>query len=76
MSTRQSDYLPFLDACERRATSTVQQLYDLSFEGDDDFTERFWAQKGVEGMRLAVAEAFLSGEIQFGTKRMGEDGDE
>ena len=63
--TTQTEYLPFLDELEKRAVEVVARCYDLSLEGDDDLTERFWAQKGIEGMRLAVAEAFLDDKVVF-----------
>jgi hypothetical protein len=43
-----------LDALEKRATEAIWALY-----GEDNMNlpaARFWAQKGIEGMRLAVAE--------------------
>lgn len=41
-----------LDALEARAVEAIQRTYEPKSD-----TERFWIQKGIEGMRLAVAEA-------------------
>lgn len=42
-----------LDALERRAAEALRSWYGRSLDGDD---AAFWAQKGIEAMRLAVAE--------------------
>lgn len=48
---------PFdLDRLEARAVEVVARTYDVRSR---DMTERFWIQKGIEGMRCAVAEAKL-----------------
>jgi len=45
-----------LDDLERVAVKAIVATYDIA---EDDVTARFWIQKGIEGMRLAVAEAKL-----------------
>lgn len=42
-----------LDALERRAVEAITNTYGPVHKDD---TAAFWAQKGIEGMRLAVAE--------------------
>ena len=55
------EHAPFdLDALEARALEALARTYECP-----DFMARFWIQKGIEAMRLAVAEA----------KRDAEDGD-
>lgn len=49
-----------LDALEARAVKVISQTYSPM---SDDITARFWIQKGIEGMRCAVAEAQL-GEVE------------
>lgn len=43
-----------LDALERRAVDAITRTYGPMVGTDP---RRFWIQKGIEGMRLAIAEA-------------------
>lgn len=41
-----------LDVLERKATKAVTNTYGPAIQSDE---QRFWIQKGIEGMRYAVA---------------------
>lgn len=52
---------PFdLDALEAVAIIEIARTYDIHEMG---ISERFWVQKGIEGMRLAVALAKERAEL-------------
>jgi hypothetical protein len=44
---------PDLDKLEAKAVQALEDMYKI---GNDDFPARFWTQKGIEGMRMAISE--------------------
>lgn len=64
-----------LDQLEARAVEVIARTYDVR---NGDMTERFWIQKGIEGMRCAIAETLqdsetLSANTDQASAAMGTD---